>query len=110
MTEVAQIETHRATRALASRAEAELGLVAPELAGARAIRLFHEARAASLEHLIELQGALAETHNRAQAVVEAGDLYSVGLHDFARRLTEELFWRGKTLAGLIERITATRSA
>jgi hypothetical protein len=43
------------------------------------------------------------TRELAQEVVEAGQVYGPGLEDFAGRLAEDLFWRGKTLEALAAR-------
>jgi hypothetical protein len=103
MTKVAQIGTHRAATVSAARAEPELSLVPVAAPGERALQLFTEARSISLEHLAALQAAIVGTRDLADEVVAAGDLYAVGLQDFARRLSEELFWRAKALEALAER-------
>jgi len=95
----AQIEPRMAPE---PRPQPELTLVAPRPAE-RAQRLLLEARAASLEHLAALQAAIGQAHALAEAAAEGGEVYPVGAQDFARRLTEELFWRGKSLEALIER-------
>jgi hypothetical protein len=43
------------------------------------------------------------TASLAQALVDGGDLYAVGLQDFAGRLAQELFTRGRWLKALAER-------
>ena len=103
MTKVAKIEAHRPSKSMSARGEPELSLVPPASAGERARRLFNEARSISVEHLAALQEAIDETRGLALEVVDAGDLYGAGLQDFARRLAEELFWRGKSLQALAER-------
>jgi hypothetical protein len=85
------------------RTEPELSLVTPESAGERARQLLAQARSISLEHLKALQDALAEAQALSEAVVQGGDLYTPGLHDFARRLAEDLRWRAGTLQALTER-------
>jgi hypothetical protein len=75
--------------------------------GAKARRLFDEARAASFEHLTVLASALETARQLSQEVVSAGDLYGPGVHALAERLAEELLWRSKTLASLMQRQTAT---
>ena len=101
MTKVAHIETHRP--APAARAAPQLTLAPVPQPGERAQRLYAEARTISLEHLAALQAAVTATHDLAQQVVDAGDLYGPGLQDFAGRLAEELFWRAKTLEALAQR-------
>jgi hypothetical protein len=85
------------------RTEPELSLVTPESAGERARLLLAQAKSVSLEHLKALQDALAEAQALSEAVVHGGDLYTPGLHDFARRLAEDLRWRAGTLEALSER-------
>lgn len=86
-----------------SRSEPELTIVGPASAGDRARQLLAQARGVSLEHLKLLQDALAEAQALSEAVVQGGDLYTPGLHDFARRLAEDLRWRAGTLEALTER-------
>ena len=102
MSKVARIETHR-TAMVAARTEPELSLAPIAAPGERARQLFAQARSVSLEHLAALDAALAVTRELAQQVVEAGDLYEPGLQDFAGRVAEELFWRGKSLEALARR-------
>ena len=102
----AQHVKHHAVETLPDRPlpdRKELTLVAPVPAGERARQLHLEAKKASLIHLEALQTSLAEAHDLAQSVVDAGDLYAPGLAAFAARLSEELFWRGKSLEALSER-------
>lgn len=80
-----------------------LSLVEPPPAGARARRLFEEARVISLEHLAGVAATMTALRDQLQTVVEAGELYDTGLHAFAERLSEDLFWRGKSFALLVER-------
>ena len=87
----------------AGRVEPELSLVASPSAGERARQLLAQARTVSLEHLKALQQAIAEAQVLSEAVVQGGDLYTPGLHDFAKRLSEDLLWRTKTLEALTER-------
>ncbi len=89
--------------AMPAGAPAILSLVEPPPAGARAQRLFEEARAISLEHLAEVATAMTALREQLQTVVEAGDLYDPGLHAFSERLSEDLFWRCKSFALLVER-------
>src|SRR5579862_9242630 len=83
--------------------EAEVRLPPAPLAGERARRLFLEARSISLEHIRALQLAISEVCELAQGMVEGGDLYVVGLQDFASRLAQELSSRGRLLEALAER-------
>jgi hypothetical protein len=85
------------------RTETELSLVSRDSASVRARELLAQARSVSLEHLKALQDALAEAQALSEAVVAGGDLYGPGLHDFARRLAEDLRWRAGTLEALTER-------
>jgi hypothetical protein len=97
------VDTAATAAALATRAEPELSLVPATPAGDRARQLMLEARAAALEHLEALRQSSEETRTLAKAVGYGGDLYTVGLQDFARRMAEDLEWRAKTLEALIER-------
>ncbi len=102
MSKIARIETHR-TALVVARAEPELSLVPSPSPGQRAQQLLAEARTVSLEHLAALVAAIAATRDLARDVVDAGDVYGPGLEDFAGRLAEDLFWRGKTLDALAAR-------
>jgi hypothetical protein len=82
------------------RVRPAIGLVAPPPAGLRARQLFQEARKASLDHVGALQDAMASVQQLLGDVVEAGEVYTPGLNAFAARLTEELFWKSKTLGML----------
>ena len=104
MSTVAQIETHRAAlQATPARPDAELTLAPPASAGERAQWLYREAQAVSLEQVKALQVSLAATQELAREIAGAGELFGPGLHAFATRFAEELFWRAKTLDGLAER-------
>jgi hypothetical protein len=74
-----------------------LELVEPPPPALKALQLFEEARAVSLEHLRALEAAMANVRGLAEAVVDAGDLYVPGLREFARTLGEDLMWKSKTL-------------
>jgi hypothetical protein len=86
-----------------ARPEPGLSLVPASTASERARQLLQDARIAAIEHLEALKASIGETHALSEAVVRGGDLYTVGLQDLARRLTEDLSWRAKTLEALIER-------
>jgi hypothetical protein len=77
-----------------------IGLVSPPPAGLRARQLFQEARRVSLDHVGALQDALASVQRLLDDVVEGREVYTPGLSAFAARLTEELFWKSKTLETL----------
>jgi len=68
----------------------------------RARQLFEEARAAGLEHLRTLEAALAAAQDLSGEVAEGGEVYGPGVRDFAKKLSEELFWKAKTLQKLIQ--------
>jgi hypothetical protein len=80
-----------------------IGLVAPLPAALRARRLFHEAKEASLEHVEALRSAIGVVCDLADAVAEGDELYGPGLREFASRLTEDLFWKSKTLEMMAQR-------
>ena len=98
-----QVQTHEAAPRPVARPGPELSLVPPAPPGDRARKLLLEARAASLEHIEMLQAAIASTRELAQGVVEGGDLYGPGLHEFSRILVEDLLWRSKNLEALVDR-------
>ena len=100
---MAQIEQLEAPDRPSIRIEPELSLVPRARPAERALRLYAEARVASLEHLEALQAAITDAHTLAQAVVEGGDLYPAGVQDLAKRMAEELFWRGKSLEAFRQR-------
>lgn len=97
------VDIEAAVAAKSAGPQPELTLVPASAPGERAIRLFLDARVASLEHLQALQEAMAVARDLAETVVHADGLYAVGLNDFAKRLSEDLFWRAKTLESLTER-------
>ena len=80
-----------------------LGVVETPPAGLRARQLFEEARVASIEHLRALELAIATVRDLSDEIVCGGDLYAPGLRELARNLTEDLFWKAKTLALLSQR-------
>lgn len=80
-----------------------LGVVETPPAGLRARQLFEEARVASLDHLRALELAIATVRELSNDVVRGGDLYAPGLRELARNLTEDLFWKAKTLTLLAQR-------
>jgi hypothetical protein len=80
-----------------------LGLVEPPPPGVKARQLYEEARLASLEHLRALDAAIATVRDLSDAIVEGGELYAPGLRDLARRLSEDLSWKAKTLQKLSQR-------
>jgi hypothetical protein len=80
-----------------------LGVVETPPAGLRARQLFEEARVASVDHLRALERAIATVRDLADEIVCGGELYSPGLRELARNLTEDLFWKAKTLELLSQR-------
>jgi hypothetical protein len=101
--QVIEIDSALTAKAALSRPEPELTLVPKSPAGEQALRLFLDARTASLDHLGALQDAIGTARGLAEGVVKGGELYTVGLNDFAKRLRDDLFWRAKTLESLAER-------
>ena len=69
----------------------------------RAQQLYEEAKVAALEHLTRLEAAMEDLRELADAVIDGGELYSPGVHDFARQLSEELLWKTKTFQALAQR-------
>jgi hypothetical protein len=98
-----QVETTSPVPSLAVRPERELSLVPQVPPGERARKLMMEAKAASLEHLEALEAALASARDLAQGVIDGGELYGPGLHEFSRTLAEDVLWRAKTLEALVDR-------
>ena len=98
-----QVETTSPASLAAVRPERELSLVPQAPPGERARKLMMDARAASIEHLEALEAAIASARELAQGVIDGGDLYGPGLHEFSRTLAEDLLWRSKTLEALVER-------
>jgi hypothetical protein len=80
-----------------------LALVEPTAPGVKALQLYREARRASLDHVDELVLAVERAQALADELVAGGDLYGPGLHDLARRLSEDLRWKGRTLQVLAQR-------
>ena len=93
-----------------ARAAPNLTLVPPPILsagpGARASALFAEARTMSLDHLSALAAEMTVVLELLEAVIDAGDLYVPGVRDFSMRLSEDLFWRSKTLEVLSTRQAA----
>jgi hypothetical protein len=100
---VIRIDAGAPAKGAAAKVEPELSLVAASPAAERARQLLAQARVASLEHIEALKASLAQTQALAEAVVQGGDLYAPGLHDFSRRMAEDLRWRARTLDALAER-------
>jgi hypothetical protein len=71
--------------------------------GECARRLIREARAISLEHLAAVAEAMATARSLLQSVVDSGDLYTPALVDFAAKLGEDLFQKGKSLEAFTAR-------
>lgn len=106
---VAQIEPLATAERLQAVVEPELSLVPRAKPAERALRLYREAQLASVEHLDALQAAIGDARALAEAVVEGGALYGVGVHDLAKRLSEDLLWRGKSLEAFRQRQASGRS-
>jgi len=79
-----------------------LSLVEPSPPGAKALQLFENARAASVDHLAQVAQALTTLRERLEAIADGGDLYVVGVSEFAERLAEELFWKAKSFERLVQ--------
>jgi hypothetical protein len=103
-TSLATVEIRRAPKS--ETGAPALGLVGVSPPALRARQLFKEARAVSLDHLHDLDAALASVSDLLEAIVEGGDLYAPGLREFARKLAEDLSWKNKTLRMLSERQAA----
>ena len=86
-------------RRLATQAT-KVGLTPGARPGRRALQLYGEARLAAFDHLAALQLVIDDAQDLAQAIVEGRDLYAAEIHDLARRIAEELFWRAKSLEAL----------
>lgn len=97
-----QVETTASPQA-AARPRREFALVPPAGPAERARKLMMDARTASLEHLEALQAAIVSTRELAQEVLDGGDLYSPGVHEFSRIFAEDLLWRSKNLEALVDR-------
>jgi hypothetical protein len=80
-----------------------IALVEPAPPARRALQLYQEAKRASRDHIDELVSAIDSVRTLADALVAGGDLYAPGLHDLARRLSEDLLWKGRTLQVLAQR-------
>ena len=98
-----QVQTTHPAPHAAPRPRRDLTLVPLAAPAERARKLMMDARAASLEHLDALQAAIASTRELAQGVLDGGDLYSPGVHEFSRILAEDLLWRSKNLEALVDR-------
>jgi hypothetical protein len=99
---VIRIDSGAPVKGAAAKSDAETAFAAAP-AAERARRLLAQAKAVSLEHLEALHASLAQTRALAEAVVQGGELYGPGLHDFTRRMAEDLLWRERTLEALTER-------
>lgn len=84
-------------------------LVGPPPPAVKARQLFEEARAVSLGHLQDVDEAMSNLSDQLTAIVEAGDLYAVGLRQFAQKLAEDLSWKTKTLRMLSQRQSLSRA-
>jgi hypothetical protein len=74
----------------------------PETPGARAQRMFEEARAVASEQVAALDAAMVQVRRLAGEIVDGGDLYPAGIRDVCRRMVEDLGWRSKTLTLLVQ--------
>ena len=87
-----------------------LSVVSPasyqESPSARAKRLMSEARAAAVEHVAALEGALEAAATLAADVSEGGDAYPVGVRELARQLAEETYSRLQTLNAIMNKVVA----
>lgn len=93
-------ECEPAPVATPERRKPDISLVEPPPPGVRAQQLLQEARRVSVDHVASLEAAITKVRELSDELVEAGELYAPGLHAFAERLSEELFWKSKTLAAL----------
>ena len=88
-----------------------LELVGTPPPAVKARQLFEEARVISLDHLRALDQEMTTMCDLLDAVAGGGDLYAPGLREFARKLTEDLSWKTKTLRMLTQRqVDAVRHA
>ncbi len=87
----------------APRIKPDLTLVQAPPPALKAQQLYAEARKASLDHLQALEAAIDRARELSDGVVAGGELYGPGLRDLARRLSEDLSWKAKTLQVLSRR-------
>lgn len=80
-----------------------IALVEPATPAVKALQLYQEAKRASLDHTDQLVSAIERARTLAEELVASGDLYAPGLRDLARRLNEDLLWKGRTLQVLAQR-------
>jgi hypothetical protein len=80
-----------------------IALVEPVPPALKARQLYQEAKRASLDHIEQLVSAVESARALAEELVAGGDLYGPGLHDLARRMSEDLLWKGRTLQVLGQR-------
>lgn len=80
----------------------KLSLVERQNPAVRARQLLAEARAVAAEQVATLDAALATVRDLATEIADGGDLYSPGLRDVCRRLSEDLLWKAKTIAHLAQ--------
>jgi hypothetical protein len=80
-----------------------IALVAPATPAVKALQLYREAKRASLEHVDQLISVVENARTLAEDLVAGGDLYAPGLHDLARRMSENLLWQRRTLQVLAQR-------
>jgi hypothetical protein len=81
----------------------ELARVPAASPGVRARKLLAQAREASAEQLHALIQSIEKVRALSDEVAAGGDLYGFGIQDFARRMSEDLHWRSKTLEVLAAR-------
>lgn len=74
---------------------------APETPSQRSARLQAEARSAAVDHIDALQDAIQAVAVLATEVGAGGESYPPGARDVARRLAEELAWKGQTLETIL---------
>jgi hypothetical protein len=93
----------RLSEAPAARSPPLLSLVEPPLPGTKAWQLFNDARVISLDHLAQVASTISLLRDLLDTVVDAGDLYVPGAHEQAERLSEDLFWKSKSLELVTQR-------
>ena len=69
----------------------------------RAKRLMAEARAAAIEHVTSLEGAMEAVASLAADVADGGDAYPVGVRELARQLSDETYSRLQTLNAILSK-------
>ena len=80
--------------------QTETLLDSPQSAGAHAILLFKQARAAGEEQVKEFLQTIDLAVEQARWIIDGGDVYPAGVRDACEKLSEHMICKAQTIASL----------